>query len=827
MPTSQQLIQRTEIENQIKNDFFKLQKNLESLKNEVQTEIDDTKKQEKVEEIQRLETESEEMKKMIDTLSSLQEQDLESLKIRLESFKAAIQNFKWEVADLQNEKLPTETTYELLKHSETYNRLLNIISSNPNSFKFLKKDDKWNELDTPEKKLEHIFKKVRDSIVLFIKNKIWKSEKYDQVINCTIVPAFEWSLMELLCENWNEKNVGLLEWIDKISRDSFESLVNGFKNLEEKTKWSFDKFTQWVNAIDYLSLHNWVLNDPWKSAVLTSPVEFKNYLNDPIFAPKDVEGQYIGFSPYEQIDKNIFKIDENQNFEFGISLQEKQDILNQIWNIQIVNNPKTASLIGKMLNKSENILKASTWLQNIAYSLLDWANAFNSITKLIWIDLLWEINKPMEQRWIGYRIIDFIFKLIWITWWLEWLVKKWRLDRLKLTGEKNGNITEIFEEYQNLAWKWSDISIIDVNSCSSVLADFALTDLDNQSTTKWDYLRDVMADKMEISFIPTSVIQQTLWNEYLKKETVMVNWKQKENTVVDASKITEEKKRELAHLHIGNMKKHLEENYDDLIDFYANIHNTDDLVICMTTSLYADKEDVIEWIKAKVFLPKNYGVTYGRSENGDNEWQDDWWDSNEWNNEWRNNLDSTETSDKQRVSEQWMYDKIVEFWVSDKRKIAYILATAKLETSRDKPWFKNIEEFWKWKGKPYWNVDAETWKIYYGRWFVQLTWKGNYKKYTQIIKERGEDFKDNEGKTLKCSDIDLVKDPDTILRSNDLAAFILVHWMENWIFTWKKLDNFINETKTDFVGARQIVNGNNLAQKWANYAQSYLDTLTA
>jgi hypothetical protein len=42
------------------------------------------------------------------------------------------------------------------------------------------------------------------------------------------------------------------------------------------------------------------------------------------------------------------------------------------------------------------------------------------------------------------------------------------------------------------------------------------------------------------------------------------------------------------------MKDYLEENYNDLKNFYANIHNTDDLAICMTASLYANKDDVIE-----------------------------------------------------------------------------------------------------------------------------------------------------------------------------------------------------------------------------------------
>ena len=47
MPTSQDQAQRTELENQIKNDFSELQKKLETLKSEIQSETDQTKKQEK------------------------------------------------------------------------------------------------------------------------------------------------------------------------------------------------------------------------------------------------------------------------------------------------------------------------------------------------------------------------------------------------------------------------------------------------------------------------------------------------------------------------------------------------------------------------------------------------------------------------------------------------------------------------------------------------------------------------------------------------------------------------------------------------------------
>jgi hypothetical protein len=157
--------ERQQIEAQIQSDFSELQKKLENLKNEVQTESDESKKQEKNKEIQILETELAEIKSKMDTLSALQEEEVLALKTRLEEYRA----YKQEILDIRK---VTPTTYEVLKDSETYNRLLNIISSNPKKFKDLKKDEEGNELDTTEKKLEYIFKKIRKNLTLFLKNKL-------------------------------------------------------------------------------------------------------------------------------------------------------------------------------------------------------------------------------------------------------------------------------------------------------------------------------------------------------------------------------------------------------------------------------------------------------------------------------------------------------------------------------------------------------------------------------------------------------------------------------------------------------------------------------
>ena len=584
---------RQELENQIKNDFLDLQWKLDELKNEIQNETNESKKEEKDREFQKMQEDLSILKTKIDILSSLQEQELQSLKEKIEETKQLYNKIKWETIDLLREKFQTPTTYELLKDSETCTRLHNIIASNPREFKNVP----W---DTPERKLEYIFSKIRNSMVLFMKNKLWNSEKYDKIIDNTIAPAFERSLLELLRDQWNEENVSMLQWMDKISFSGFWKLVRWVWRFAKKTSWAYSKFSQWVNAVDYLAVHNWVLNNPEKSEILTDPLKFKEYINNTEFAKDE-------FSPYALISGNIFKVSDKENFEFWISLEEKKTILDQIWNIEVVDNAKTTSLIVKMMDKPEKFLQKAEWLQQTANGLLDWISSLNSVTKIVWVDILWEISKAPSERSFLYKIMDFVCKLIWITWWLEWIVKRWRLDRMNLTDEKNENIGKIFKNYKEVAWENKPVTITDEASCKTALNDFVVTDPQNTSITKWDYLRDSMVDNLDISLVSPAVVQQILWDSYLKKEVTTENWKSKERFIVDESKITQDDKIKLAHNHIINMKNHLEKYKDnDLSDFYANIHSTEDIALCITASLYADKDDVIEWVKAKVFLPENY-----------------------------------------------------------------------------------------------------------------------------------------------------------------------------------------------------------------------------
>jgi predicted chitinase len=135
-----------------------------------------------------------------------------------------------------------------------------------------------------------------------------------------------------------------------------------------------------------------------------------------------------------------------------------------------------------------------------------------------------------------------------------------------------------------------------------------------------------------------------------------------------------------------------------------------------------------------------------------------------------------------------------------KTQQAYVLATVEHETART---FRPLEEYGKGKGRPYGKIDPQTGKAYYGRGFVQLTWRANYAKYSKIL------------------GVDLVKRPELACDPN-VALFILVHGFRHGTFTGKNLVQFVNNRQTDFYNARRVINGLDHANHIANLAQKYL-----
>jgi len=157
---------------------------------------------------------------------------------------------------------------------------------------------------------------------------------------------------------------------------------------------------------------------------------------------------------------------------------------------------------------------------------------------------------------------------------------------------------------------------------------------------------------------------------------------------------------------------------------------------------------------------------------------------------------------------------LLEYWEGlweannqDLRPLAYVLATAKWETAHT---MMPIEEYGKGSGKSYGAKDPETGQTYYGRGYVQLTWRDNYSRAT--------------------AKLGLVEEDDLewfAARALDpvIARQVIFEGMKEGWFTSKMLNQYFNASKDDPKNARQIVNGNDCDTQIADIHKQFLTAL--
>jgi putative chitinase len=135
-----------------------------------------------------------------------------------------------------------------------------------------------------------------------------------------------------------------------------------------------------------------------------------------------------------------------------------------------------------------------------------------------------------------------------------------------------------------------------------------------------------------------------------------------------------------------------------------------------------------------------------------------------------------------------------------RNQLAYLLATAYHETAHTmKPvaegyWIKNAEA---WRKK---NLRYYPW---YGRGYVQLTWEANYKRASEEL------------------GVDLIKNKDLAMDPTIAAKIAVEGMVEGWFVPGQKLSKYITLQKSDYVGARRIINGTDKAKLIAGYAVQY------
>lgn len=161
--------------------------------------------------------------------------------------------------------------------------------------------------------------------------------------------------------------------------------------------------------------------------------------------------------------------------------------------------------------------------------------------------------------------------------------------------------------------------------------------------------------------------------------------------------------------------------------------------------------------------------------------------------------------------------------LTDLRMLAYILATTKLETDhsmqpiKEKGGASYYRKMYDIEGnrpslaRKNGNVNPGDGARYCGRGYVQLTWRNNYRRMGELLH------------------VPLESNPDLAMRP-DVAAAILFEGMlraESFRgdFTGKALEDYFTAGKTDWIGARKIINGTDRALEIAEIAKQFFTDL--
>jgi len=131
-----------------------------------------------------------------------------------------------------------------------------------------------------------------------------------------------------------------------------------------------------------------------------------------------------------------------------------------------------------------------------------------------------------------------------------------------------------------------------------------------------------------------------------------------------------------------------------------------------------------------------------------------------------------------------------------RNQAAYVLATSYHESAHQMKPIKEMGGLAYLESKAYWP--------YFGRGYVQLTWRANYEFAGQKL---GQDF---------------VTHPELLLQAQYAAPILVIGMMEGWFTKGAhKLPDYCDLQSSDYVGARHIVNGSDQASLIAGYADTY------
>ena len=621
-------------------------------------------------------------------------------------------------------------TYEILEWTWLKEKMLKVLADPTfNNYPELK------DL-TPEKRVEKIFRKINIVLTKFYEKKfnIDSKEKVPEYITDVFVPATERYLMDILKETWHENNVNFLWEITKINLESISSLFTGINDFSKKFTVPYTRWKALLNVVDFVSLPK----NQEQTKKLKNPYEvYENLLKDPIFTKvfkSDGENSdtvvNINTITWDQFNLTDLKTPLSQE-ELDKKLEEwKNKMKAELWSIQMVESPDTVKKILWVLDKADSFMTSTKKLwDNLIDNIDSFWNMAQAVNNSFWFDAR-SFLKNLEKKPIIWGIISFVLSLLGFSWWIWGIEKAWKKRKIDrdLDSTKKDYIEEVYRKYMlnkkiesstakdllNKYWikvdsKYEDKFAIDI--------DLIKSEINEKIWENWELIN--------LSTLNSINTNNFKWKNFVEE---VKDWKKK--TLKLKKSLTESERQNFIEWYVLTILNQYKKK-----NKLESLKDADSLAFSMIAWVTLNKDDVIDWVEAEVFLPSQF---YEKPE-----WSE--WSEDNKPEEKAENLNYWEDlSNAKKAVVKWELDSvqspittdnIIESSKTYNMPVEYIMAIIKNDSSY---WTA-----WKWaETKNPWNV----WNMDDGSTKKFDSWQEWLNAATKVLKDRVDEYQKVYGK---------------------------------------------------------------------------------
>ena len=484
--------------------------------------------------------------------------------------------------DVEKSNNPNPVASEIIKTTWLYTKLQETF----------KDDSLYPELNwNIEAKINKFSEQINTTVQKYLESIFLdqNEKKFPPAALASMNTWIQFLLMDALKDSNN--NAKFFDSFGKVNTSWFKPLFDWL--LKTFTKWweFLSKWKKITKTIDFLSLQPTLRDNAEKIPQLMNPYKFIELANNQKLQwAKDIFTLSLSDLGIWEWTADAIKMTDKERDSLK-SIAEKS---------AIKNDPKTIKWIINALGTAGSFLEKRKDLAEWALSMMDRADwMIAPFEKLLWINMF-DMLKPF--KWV----LNMLLSLLWFSWWLEGLQKRWLLRKLNWqldTQEKKDFITDSMSYFKDNISK-STVKDTDPESVISIY-NSAITSMpaDIKAKIPLDYniiCNGIKNNLKNPEIINPLVLQEMGWNRTsMILETTGSNWEK--TYKVDKSQF-------------AGKEDDFIKAYTDVIipklasdkKFMKDIVWQDEFCLAIMGWVLVNHKNIMESIKAKAIIPSQY-----------------------------------------------------------------------------------------------------------------------------------------------------------------------------------------------------------------------------